>query len=148
MNAVSLPIAIIGAGPVGIAAAAHLLARGETPLVLEAGSAVATHIRHWEDVHMFTPWRFCVDRAAAALLATRGWIHPPQDDVPSGGALVAQYLEPLGNALRPLSNSTRGSSPLPARVPTKCAARAGKGFPSCCGSRVLMATCGASRHAR
>ena len=101
MNSASLPVAIIGAGPVGLAAAAHLLAQGETPLVLEAGSAVAANIRQWEHVHMFTPWRFCVDRAAAALLATRGWKHPPQDDVPSGGALVAQYLEPLGKALAP-----------------------------------------------
>lgn len=32
-----LPIAIIGAGPVGLAAAAHLVERGLTPLILEAG---------------------------------------------------------------------------------------------------------------
>jgi 2-polyprenyl-6-methoxyphenol hydroxylase-like FAD-dependent oxidoreductase len=30
----ALPVAVIGAGPVGLAAAAHLLTRGETPLVL------------------------------------------------------------------------------------------------------------------
>ena len=32
-----LPVAVIGAGPVGLAAAAHLLDRGLQPLVLEAG---------------------------------------------------------------------------------------------------------------
>jgi thioredoxin reductase len=101
MNSASLPVAIIGAGPVGLAAAAHLLARGATPLVLEAGSAVASNIRQWEHVQMFTPWRFCVDRAAAALLGARGWKHPPRDAVPTGGALVAEYLEPLGKALAP-----------------------------------------------
>ena len=30
-------VAVVGAGPVGLAAACHLLARGEQPLVLEAG---------------------------------------------------------------------------------------------------------------
>jgi thioredoxin reductase len=101
MKPADLPVVVIGAGPVGLAAAAHLLARGATPLVLEAGPAVAANIRQWEHVHMFTPWRFCVDRAAAALLATRGWKHPPQDDVPSGAELIARYLEPLAAALAP-----------------------------------------------
>ncbi len=101
MSATSLPVAIIGAGPVGLAAAAHLLARGEMPLVLEAGSAAGHAIRQWGHVRMFTPWRFCVDRQAAALLATRGWSHPPADDVPTGGELVTHYLEPLAAALGP-----------------------------------------------
>ena len=46
----ALPVAIIGAGPVGLAAAAHLLLRGETPLVLEAGDAVGAHIAQWGHV--------------------------------------------------------------------------------------------------
>ena len=32
-----LPVVVIGAGPLGLAAAAHLLERGLVPLVLEAG---------------------------------------------------------------------------------------------------------------
>jgi cation diffusion facilitator CzcD-associated flavoprotein CzcO len=36
-----LPVVVIGAGPVGLAAAAHLLDRGLEPLVLEAGPQVA-----------------------------------------------------------------------------------------------------------
>jgi NADPH-dependent 2,4-dienoyl-CoA reductase/sulfur reductase-like enzyme len=35
-----LPVVVIGAGPVGLAAAAHLLERGLEPLVLEAGARV------------------------------------------------------------------------------------------------------------
>jgi hypothetical protein len=50
---------------------------------------------------MFTPWRYCVDRAAAKLLAAKGWQHPPPDDVPTGAALVTRYLEPLTAALAP-----------------------------------------------
>ncbi len=95
MTASKLPVAIIGAGPVGLAAAIHLLGRGEVPLVLEAGPAVADSVRRWGHVRMFTPWRYCVDGHAAALLAAAGWTHPPADDVPTGAELVAAYLEPL-----------------------------------------------------
>jgi thioredoxin reductase len=90
-----LPIAIIGAGPIGLAAAAHLLTRGETPIVFEAGDAVAQSIRAWAHVRVFSPWGFNVDQAAAALLAAAGWKHPPKETLPTGGELVEQYLEPL-----------------------------------------------------
>jgi cation diffusion facilitator CzcD-associated flavoprotein CzcO len=59
----SLPVATIGAGPVGLAAAAHLLARGERPLVLEAGPAVASNVRAWDHVRLFSPWQYVVDPA-------------------------------------------------------------------------------------
>jgi 2-polyprenyl-6-methoxyphenol hydroxylase-like FAD-dependent oxidoreductase len=36
-----LPVVVVGAGPQGLAAAAHLLERGLTPLVLEAGPTPA-----------------------------------------------------------------------------------------------------------
>jgi thioredoxin reductase len=101
MTQASLPVAIIGGGPVGLAAAAQLLARGATPIVLEAGPAVGHNIRQWGHVGMFTPWRFCIDRAAEALLVSHGWSHPPKDDVPTGGNLVTRYLEPLGEILAP-----------------------------------------------
>jgi thioredoxin reductase len=99
----TLPVAVIGAGPVGLAAAAHLVARGETPLVLEAGDAVGHSVRQWAHVRMFSPWEYTVDRAAVAFLETAGWRRPPDDALPTGGELVAQYLEPLASlpALRP-----------------------------------------------
>ncbi|SHI67724.1 Predicted flavoprotein CzcO associated with the cation diffusion facilitator CzcD [Roseomonas rosea] len=95
----ALPVAVIGAGPVGLAAAAHLRARGLTPLVLEAGPAVGHSIRAWAHVRMFTPWRYCVDPAARALLEEAGWVHPPAEAVPTGAELVARYLEPLAALL-------------------------------------------------
>jgi thioredoxin reductase len=91
----SLPVIVIGAGPIGLAAAAHLLRRGETPLVLEAGPAVGASIRSWAHVRVFSPWQYMVDGAAAALLERAGWIAPPAEGLPTGGELVVRYLEPL-----------------------------------------------------
>lgn len=91
----SLPVAVIGGGPVGLAAAAHLLARNLPVKLYEAGPAVGTNMRDWGHVRVFTPWRYCVDAAAAALLRQRGWSPPPADAFPTGGEIVANYLAPL-----------------------------------------------------
>lgn len=95
-DAVSLlPVAVIGAGPVGLAAAAHLLARGFKPIVFEAGSAPGANLRSYAHVQLFSPWRYNVDKAARALLEQRGWKHPSPEELPTAGDLVRSYLEPL-----------------------------------------------------
>lgn len=94
MNA-ALPVVVIGAGPVGLAAAAHLLERGLTPLVLEAGASVGAGMLRWAHVRMFSPWEFTVDRAAQALLVRSGWTAPDPAGFPTGGEVVRRYLEPL-----------------------------------------------------
>jgi thioredoxin reductase len=91
----SLPVVIIGAGPVGLAAAAHVLSRNLVPLVFEAGATVGAGIRQWGHVRMFSPWKFNVDSAAAAILERYGWSMPDGDEYPTGHDLVARYLEPL-----------------------------------------------------
>src|SRR5918912_1191725 len=91
----TLPVAIIGAGPVGLAAAAHLLARGETPFVLEAGAAVGASIRAWRHVRFFSPWKYTVDATSVALLEPTGWTLPDPDAAPTGAEIVERYLEPL-----------------------------------------------------
>ena len=78
----SLPIAVIGGGPVGLAAAAHLLERGLEPVVFEAGPSVGTAPRDWGHVHMFSPWRYNVDRACRALLERHGWTAPDAERLP------------------------------------------------------------------
>jgi hypothetical protein len=88
-------IAIIGAGPVGLAAAAHVLERGMTPVVLEAGPQIGHAVRQWRHVQLFSPWEYNVDRAAARLLARVGWNSPDPALYPTGGELIERYLEPL-----------------------------------------------------
>src|SRR5258708_38734669 len=88
-------VAILGGGPVGLAAAAHLLERGMEPVVLEAGPAAGHAVRQWSHVSLFSPWEYAVDKAAERLLATVGWSAPPDREDPTGGDLWAPYLQPL-----------------------------------------------------
>ena len=75
-------VAIIGAGPVGLAAAAHALERGLHPIVLEAGEAVGHTVRQWSHVRMFSPWSYNVDKAAERLLRETGWNAPDPGHIP------------------------------------------------------------------
>jgi thioredoxin reductase len=88
-------VAIIGAGPVGLAAAAHVLERGLEPVVLEAGEHAGHSVRQWGHVQLFSPWEYNIDRAAARLLAATGWNSPDPGRYPTGTELYERYLEPL-----------------------------------------------------
>ena len=90
-----LPVAIIGAGPIGLAAAAHLLERGLTPLILEKGDAVGAAIRQWGHIRLFSPWQYNIDDAAHRLLKPTGWQAPRGSALPFGNELVEAYLEPF-----------------------------------------------------
>lgn len=90
-----LPVAVIGAGPVGLAAAAHLVSRDIEPVVLEAGSAVGASVREWGHVRVFSTWDFNIDSVAAGFLAAAGWHPPAGDGYPTGAEIVERYLEPL-----------------------------------------------------
>jgi thioredoxin reductase len=90
-----LPVVVVGAGPVGLAAAAHLHQRGLPFVVLEAGLHAGASMAHWAHVRLFSPWRWTVDGAARDLLAATGWRPPDPDVLPTGGDLVEGYLRPL-----------------------------------------------------
>lgn len=88
-------VAIIGAGPVGLAAAAHALERGLDPIVLETGPQAGHSVRQWSHVRMFSPWEYGIDKAAERLLVAAGWNAPDPKAYPTGGDLIAHYIEPL-----------------------------------------------------
>ncbi|MDQ2953206.1 MAG: FAD-dependent oxidoreductase, partial [Chloroflexota bacterium] len=90
-----LPVAIVGAGPVGLAAAAELVTRGVTPLILEAGDSAGAAVRKWGHVRVFSPWRYDIAPAARALLERSDWSAPNGDAYPTGHELIDDYLAPL-----------------------------------------------------
>ncbi|MHA7208536.1 NAD(P)-binding domain-containing protein [Arthrobacter sp. MDT1-65] len=90
-----LPVAVIGAGPIGLSAAANLRERGLTPIVLEQGESVGAAIRQWAHIRLFSPWQYDIDPAARRLLEPTDWIEPRQTALPYGRELVESYLEPL-----------------------------------------------------
>ena len=99
MSERQLPVVVIGAGPVGLAAAAHLLERGLEPLVLERAEGIGANVADWAHVRLFSPWSFNVDEAARRLLDADGWVEPEPEVHPTGGELIEAYLRPL--AARP-----------------------------------------------
>jgi len=103
----TLPVLIIGAGPIGLAAAANLVERGIDFTVLEAGDGPATSIRLWGHTRLFSPWRHLIDPASRRLLEAEGWTAPADEGrAPTGQELVDEYLAPLA-ALEPLRSRTR-----------------------------------------
>jgi thioredoxin reductase len=91
----SLPVAVIGAGPVGLAAAAHLEVRGIPFFLFEAGSTVASNILSWKHIRVFSPWKYNIDKAARQLLNDAGWQSPDDEGLPTGGELFNQYFKPF-----------------------------------------------------
>ncbi len=91
----NLPVAVIGAGPVGLATAAHLLERGLEPVIFEAGPTAGAAVEEWRHIRLFSPWRFNLDAAAVRLLEATGWETPRLTALPYGGDLIDNYLAPL-----------------------------------------------------
>lgn len=98
----ALPVVIIGAGPIGLAAAAQLLERGIEPLVLEQGDRAGAAIIEWGHIRLFSPWKHVTDSASVKLLTAAGWRPQHPEAMPTGHELVELYLEPLAatDALR------------------------------------------------
>lgn len=92
------PVVVIGAGPQGLAAAAHLTERGIPAIVLEAGAGPAAAVAQWGHVRLFSGWRELVDEAAARMLAPTGW-EAPATGYPTGAQWISGYLAPLAAAL-------------------------------------------------
>ncbi len=92
-----LPIAIIGAGPVGLAAAAHLANIGERFILIESGHSVGSNILKWGHVRLFSPWQYNIDKIAKIILENHAWKVPVLDNLPLGSELVNDYLKPLAN---------------------------------------------------
>jgi N-acetylglutamate synthase-like GNAT family acetyltransferase len=94
-SAADLPVAVIGGGPVGLAALARLLERGIDAVVIEAGESVGANLLDYGHVRLFSPWRHDVDPAVAARLEAKGWQAPPGDELPLAREVVERVLRPF-----------------------------------------------------
>ncbi|MDN3309340.1 FAD-dependent oxidoreductase [Microbacterium oryzae] len=93
-----LPIVVIGAGPQGLAAAAHLVQRDQDVIVLERGPAAGAAVTEWGHVRLFSAWPELIDTASRHLLERSGWT-APASGYPTGAQWVDTYLRPLAAAL-------------------------------------------------
>ncbi|MGV9823592.1 NAD(P)-binding domain-containing protein [Nocardia xishanensis] len=97
----SLPVVVVGAGPVGLSAAAELVARDLPVVVLERGEHGGAAVAQWNHVRLFSRWAELIAPAARPLLAEDGWVEPDLGTYPTGAEWVQAYLRPLGEALGP-----------------------------------------------
>ncbi|MFB1100473.1 NAD(P)-binding domain-containing protein [Terribacillus sp. JSM ZJ617] len=104
-----LPVLIIGAGPIGLAAAAHLVEYDLAFVILEKGESVGSNILEWGHVQLFSPWEYNTNQAATKLLSETEWQHPDKDKLPTGQELVNGYLKPLSQ-LQVLQENIRFNS--------------------------------------
>lgn len=102
----NLPIAIIGAGPIGLAVAANLIERGIDFVIYERGDSIASSMNAWRHIRLFSPWEHLVDPAAKRLLEPTGWKEPQAGVAPYAATIIDDYLNPLA-ALEPIASRIR-----------------------------------------
>lgn len=77
MPSADLPVAIIGAVPVGLAAAARLVERGLRPALLEKGRHVGAAILNWGQVRVFSLGITTSMRRHVRCSPQKAWLRPP-----------------------------------------------------------------------
>ena len=111
------PVIVIGAGPVGLAAAANAAERGLDFVVLEAGPCAGATVAEWAHVRLFSPWSELIDPAARRLLEKAGtWTAPDEKGYPTGGEWRELYLQPLADVLDAVGGAGEGRVRYGARV--------------------------------
>jgi len=90
-----LPVAVLGAGPIGLAAAAKLIERDIDFVVLEKAERVGANLLDYGHVQLFSPWQYNVDPTMARLLQRTGWTPPDPNELPFARAIVERVLQPF-----------------------------------------------------
>ncbi len=86
-------VAVVGAGPTGLEAALAVHQSGWDVTVYERGPQVASYVRDWGHVRLFTPWSMSVSPRVAEAVG-----RPADDRCPTGHEL-ARHLEQVAALL-------------------------------------------------
>lgn len=92
-------IAVLGAGPIGLEAAAAATAAGSFEVTVIERGEVAHNVADWGHTRCFTPFGMNTGPAGRALLEGDGHALPEDDDLLTGDAFRAAYLLPLSERL-------------------------------------------------
>jgi thioredoxin reductase len=89
-------LAVIGAGPIGLEAALHGVARGWDVRVFERGR-IAEHVRDWGHVRLFSPFGLNSSELGrqAIRAASDETALPSADELLTGRQFAERYLDPL-----------------------------------------------------
>jgi len=94
-------VAVVGAGPTGVEAALACQQQGWSVTLYERGPRVASWVRDWGHVRLFTPWSMSVSPRVAASFG----MPQPSDACPTG-AQLADHLESVAARLDDVQLST------------------------------------------
>ena len=89
-------IGIIGAGPIGLECGLRALRHGYRFVLFESGDDVASNVRSWSHVQLFTPLKMNMSALGRSSLEEK------QDDHTflTGGAYIDRYLRPISCLLQ------------------------------------------------
>ena len=132
-----LPVAVIGAGPVGLAAAAHLVSRDEIPIVLCSTQPIGSPVAHTNTLEGATSCcggpapahvdACCADDAEAKAVGEAGCGCGPRGAEVGAAPAAAGHA---GSARR--AASAGGRERLPLRLVPSNTLREGEGASRCC----------------
>ena len=94
-------IAILGAGPTGREAALYARKLGYPVTIYERDTSVASNIRLWDFVQLFTPWRMNVSCLGLEAIRSQGVSNPELDAFPNGDEFTRAYLDPIARLIDP-----------------------------------------------
>lgn len=92
----SFCIVIIGSGPIGLECGLHALKHGYRFIIFESGDDIASNIRLWSHVQLFTPLHMNMSLLGKSLVEKE----KENNELLTGGEYIESYLRPVSNRLQ------------------------------------------------
>ncbi|UJR16439.1 hypothetical protein I4U23_003341 [Adineta vaga] len=89
-------IAIVGSGPIGLECGLHALKHGYQFIIFESGDDIASNIRSWSHVRLFTPLHMNTSLLGKTIVDNV----EKENQFLTGGEYIEQYLRPISHSLQ------------------------------------------------